>query len=142
MPMQNIKALQMCPTPPPERQQSKGFEQRALIAEGEEGWPFPDGLDDTSDWELDIVDPDYRVRATDESKLASPALQALTDLSDVELANEQEQDLNSRLIKDMIRNSPERPSWEHVCAGNAVVKAFWSQHNNLKIWAGTFTEAP
>ncbi len=31
------------------------------------------------------------------------------DLSEVELAEEQEQDRNLRLMKDMIQNSPERP---------------------------------
>ena len=41
------------------------------------------------------------------------------DLSAVELAEEQEQDPNLRLIMDMTRNSPERPSWEHVRAESA-----------------------
>ena len=38
-------------------------------------------------------------------------------------------------MKDMIRNSPERQSWEHVCAECA--EALWSQYANLKIRAST-----
>ncbi len=85
--------------------------------------PFPGGLDDSSDLDTDSSGPACRVRVTDESKPASPALQALIDLIDlidVELANEQEQDPNLRLIKDMIQNSPERPSWEHVRVERAL----------------------
>ncbi len=88
--------------------------------------PFLDGM----------AEPDYMVRATDESRPASPALQALIDLSDVELAQEQEQNPNLRLVKYMIRDSPEWPSWEHVRAESADVKALWSQHGNLKIRDG------
>ncbi len=62
-----------------------------------------------------MAEPDLMVRATDESRPASPALQALIDLSDVELAQEQE------LVMDMIRNSPERQSWKHVRAESAEV---------------------
>ncbi len=40
-------------------------------------------------------------------------------------------------MMDMIRNSPERPSWEHVRAESAEVKALWSQYANLKIRTGT-----
>ncbi len=42
------------------------------------------------------VKPCYRVRAMGEAKKASPALQALIDLSNVEIAPEQEQDPNLR----------------------------------------------
>ncbi len=59
------------------------------------------------------------------------------DFSVVELAEEQVQDPNLRLMMDMIRNSPERPSWEHVHAESAEVKALWSQYANLKIRTGT-----
>ncbi len=52
------------------------------------------------------------------------------------LAQEQEQDSNLRLVKGMIRNSPERPSWEHVRAESAEVKALWSQYGSLKIRDG------
>ncbi len=120
-----------------EPQQSKKLEQEAELTDKEEGLPFPECLDDSSDRDTDGSGPDYLVRATDESKQASSALQALINLCDVELANEHEQDPNLRLPKDMIRNSPERPSWEHVCAECAQVKALWSQYANLKIRAGT-----
>ena len=53
------------------------------------------------------VKPCYRVRATGEAKKASPALQALIDLSNVEIAPEQEQDPNLRVVMDMLRASPE-----------------------------------
>ena len=93
----------------------------SLLAEPEESLLFPDGM----------AEPEHMVRATDESRPASPALQALIDLSDVELAQEQEQDPNLRLIMDMIRDSP-----EHVRAESAEVKALWSQYSNLKIRDG------
>ena len=80
-------------------QQDSLAEEVSLLAEPKESLPFPDGM----------AEPDHVVRATDEPRPASPALQALIDLSDVELAREQEQDPNLRLIMDMIRNSPERP---------------------------------
>ncbi len=63
-------------------------------------------------------------------------MQALIDLFDVELALKQERDPNLRLIKDMIRNSPERRSWEHAHAESAEVKALWSQYDKLKIRDG------
>ncbi len=110
----------------PKSQQDGDAEKVSLLAEPEESLPFPMG------W----LQPDHVVRATDEPRPASPALQALIDLSDVELAQEQEQDPNLRLIMDMIRNSPERPSWEHVRAESAEVKALWSQYGNLKIQDG------
>ncbi len=62
----------------------------------------------------DAVKPCYRVWATCEAKKASPAPQALTDLSNVEIAPEQEQDPNLRVVMDMLRASPEWPEWEHV----------------------------
>ncbi len=83
------------------KSQDSDAEEVSLLAELKESLPFPDGM----------AEPDHMVRATDESRPASPALQALINLSDVELA--QEQDPNLRLIMNMIRDSPERPSWEH-----------------------------
>ncbi len=68
-----------------------------------------------------------------EAKKASPALQALIDLSNVEIAPEQEQDPNLRVVMDMLRASPERPVWEHVRAESAEIKTLWSQHFSLKI---------
>ena len=62
----------------------------------------------------DSVEPCYRVRAMGEAKNASPALQALIDLSNVEIAPEQEQDPNIQLVMDMLRASPERPAWEQL----------------------------
>ncbi len=97
-------------------QQDINAKGASLLAAIEESLPFPDGM----------AEPDHVVRVTDESRPASPALQGLIDLSDVELAQEQEQDPKLRLIKDIIRNSPERPSWEHVRAESAEVKALWS----------------
>ncbi len=114
------------PEDSPKSQQDNDAEEVSLLAEPEESLPFPDGM----------AEPDHVVRATDEPRPASPALQALIDLSDVELALEQEQDPNLRLIMDMIRDSPERPSWEHVRAESAEVKALWSQYGNLKIREG------
>ena len=107
-------------------QQDSGTKEVSILAELKESLPFPNGM----------VEPDHMVRATDESSPGSPALQALIDLSNVELAQEQEQDPNLRLIMDMIRDSPERPSWEHVRAKSAEVKALWSQYGNLKIRDG------
>ena len=101
-------------------QQNSDAEEVSLLAELEENMPFSDGM----------AEPDHMVRATDESQPASPPLQALVDLSDVELARKQEQDPNLRLIMDMIR---ERPSWEHVRAESAEVKTLWCQYSNLKI---------
>ena len=54
----------------------------------------------------DAVKPCYRVRATGEAKKASPALQALIDLSNVEITPEQEQDPNLWVVMDMLRASP------------------------------------
>ena len=62
----------------------------------------------------DSVKPCYRVRAMGEAKKASHALQALVDLSDVEIAPEQEQDSNLQVVMDILRASQERPAWEHV----------------------------
>ncbi len=59
----------------------------------------------------DAVKPCYRVRAMGEAKKASPALQALIDLSNMEIAPEQEQDPNLRVVMDIIRASPEWPAW-------------------------------
>ncbi len=76
----------------PEPQQGKNLEPEAELADIEKGLPFPDSLDDSSDWDTDSSGTECLVRATNESKQASPALQSLMDLSDVELAEEQEQD--------------------------------------------------
>ncbi len=79
------------------------------------------------------VKPCYRVRAIGEAKKASPALQALIDLSNVEIAPEQEQDPNLWVVMDMLRATPERPAWEHVRAEGAEIKTLWSQYFSLKI---------
>ncbi len=118
----------------PESQQGTGLEREAKLADIEEELSFPESLDDCRDPDTNSSGTECLVQATDESKQASPALQALMDLPD---EKEQEQDPNLRLLIDMIRNSRERPSWEHVRAENAKVKALWSQYANLKIRAGT-----
>ncbi len=105
------------------RQPSKSLEPEVELADVGEDLPFPGSLDNSSDRDTDSSGAEYFVRGTDESKQASPVLQALMDLSVVEFAEEQEQDPNLRLVVDMIRNSPERPSWEHVRAESAEVKA-------------------
>ncbi len=91
-----------------------------------------DGLISVSD----AVKPCYRVRAMGEAKKASPTLQALIDLSNVEIAAEQEQDPNLRVVMGMLRASPERPTWEHVRAEIAEIKSLWSQYLSLKIRDG------
>ncbi len=68
-----------------------------------------------------------------EAKKASPALQALIDLSNVEIAPEQEQDPNLRVVMEMLRASLERPAWEHVRAESAEIKTLRSQFFSLKI---------
>ncbi len=78
----------------------------------------------------------YRVRTTDEAKKASPALQALIDHSNVEIAPAQEQDPNLRVMMDMLHASLERPVQEHVRAESGEIKTFWSQYFNLKIGDG------
>ncbi len=118
-------------------QPSKNLEPEVELADVGEGLPFPECLEDSSDRDTDSSGAECFVRATDESKQASPAFPALMDLSAVELAEEQEQDPNLRLVMDMIWNSPERPSREHVRAESAEVKALWSQYANLKIRTGT-----
>ncbi len=110
----------------PKPQQDIDAAEVSLLAEPEDTLPFPNGM----------AQPDHVVRATDEPRPASPALQARIDLSDVKLSQEPEQDHNLRLIMDMIQNSPERPSWEHVRVESAEVKALWSQYGNLKIRDG------
>ncbi len=81
----------------------------------------------------DSVKPCYRVRAMREARKASPALQALTDLSNVEIAPGQEKDPNLQVVMDMLRASPERPAWEHVRAESAEIKTLWFQYFSLKI---------
>ncbi len=84
----------------------------------------------------DAVKPCYRVRAMGETKKSSPVLQALIDLSNMEIAPEQEQDPNLRVVMDMLHASPERPGWEHVRAESAEIKTLWSQYFSLKIRDG------
>ncbi len=53
------------------------------------------------------VKPCYRVRVMGEARKASPVLQALIYVSNVEITPAQEQDLNLRVIMDMLHASPE-----------------------------------
>ncbi len=78
----------------------------------------------------------YRVRETGENKKASPALQALIDLFNMEIAPAPEQDPNLRVVMDILRASPERPAWEHVRAESVEIKTLWSQYFSLKIRDG------
>ena len=84
----------------------------------------------------DSVKPCYRVRAMGEAKKTSPALQALIDLSNVDIAPEQEQEPNQWVVMGMLRASKERPAWEHVRAESAEIKTLWSQFFSLKIQDG------
>ncbi len=68
-----------------------------------------------------------------EAKKASPALQALIDLSNVEIVPAQEQDPNLWVVKDMLCASPEQPACEHVRVESAEIKTLWSQYFSLKI---------
>ena len=54
----------------------------------------------------------------------------------VEIAPEQEQDPNLRVVMDTLRASPERPAWEHVPAESAEIKTLWAQYFSLKIRDG------
>ncbi len=54
----------------------------------------------------------------------------------MEIAPEQEQHPNLRVVMDMLRASPERPSWEHVRAESAEIKTLWSQYFSLNIRDG------
>ncbi len=76
----------------PVSQQDINAKEVSWLAEIEESLPFPNG----------IAKPDHVVQTTYKSRPPSPALQVLINLSDVELAQEQEQDSNSRLVKHMI----------------------------------------
>ena len=91
-----------------------------------------DSSEDGLIFDPDSVKPCYRVRATGEAKNASPALQALIDLSNVEIAPEQEQDPNLRVVMNMLPASPERPVWDHVRAECAEIKTLWSQY--FSVW--------
>ncbi len=71
----------------------------------------------------DSAKPCYRVQTMGEAKMASPALQALIDLSIVEIAPEQEQDPTGG--DGVLRASPERPAWEHVRAKSAEIKTLY-----------------
>ena len=64
----------------PKSQQSKDLEPEIELVDVEEGLPFPECLDDSSDWDTDSSGPDCLVQATNESKQASSPLQALIDL--------------------------------------------------------------
>ncbi len=64
----------------------------------------------------------HRVHATDGSKKAGPALQALIDLHNVDIANEQDTDPNLGLIKEIPLTSPERPTWDSVRTEGAEIK--------------------
>ena len=82
------------------------------------------------------TDSCHWVRATDGSTKAGPALQALIDLSNVDIANEQDADPNLGLIKEIPLTSPEHPTWDSVRAEGAEIKTLWSQYHNLKIQDG------
>ncbi len=68
-----------------------------------------------------------------EAKKASPALQAFIDLSNVEIAPDQEQDPNLWVVMDVLCASPERPAWEHVRAESSEIKTLRSQYYSFKI---------
>ncbi len=70
-------------------------------------------------------------------KKVGPALQALIDLSTVDIANEQDADPNLALITAILLNSPECPTRDSVHTEGAEVKTLWSQYHNLKIQNGT-----
>ncbi len=78
----------------------------------------------------------HRVRATDGSKKTGPALQALIDMSNVYIANEQDADPNLGPIKEIPLKSPECPTWDSVRAESAEIKTLWSQYHNLRIQDG------
>ncbi len=54
----------------------------------------------------------------------------------MEIAPEQEQDPNLRMVMDVIHASPKQPAWEHVRAKSAEIKTVWSQYFSLKIQHG------
>ncbi len=78
----------------------------------------------------------HRVHATDGSNKPGPCLQSLIGLSIVDIANEQDADPNLGLIKEILLNSPECPTWDSVRAEGAEIKTPWSQYHNLKIQDG------
>ncbi len=75
----DVDSQQVCTQTEPEDipvcQQDSNAEEASLLAEIKDNLPFPDG----------ISDPEYWVLANEESRPASLALQALIDLSDVDL---------------------------------------------------------
>ncbi len=76
----------------------------------------------------------HRVHAVNEkTKKANPALQALIDLSNVELTEAQDADPDLKLIKDMLNAFPEWPPWEQVRTESMDVKNLWSQFPYLRI---------
>ncbi len=95
----------------------------------ESGLPF---LSDT----MEETDFCHWVHATDGSKKAGPTLQALIDLFNVDIANEQNAGPNLGLIKEILITSPERPTWDSVRAEGADIKTLWSQDHNLKVQDG------
>ncbi len=64
----------------------------------------------------------HRAHAIDGSKKAGPVLQALIELSNVDIANEQDADPNLGLIKEILLTSPERPTWDSVHTEGAEIK--------------------
>ncbi len=79
----------------------------------------------------------HRVRAVNEKpKKANPALQALIDLSNVELTEAQDAEPNLKLIKDMLNDGPEWPPWEQLRTESMDVKNLWSQFPYLRIRDG------
>ena len=71
-----------------------------------------------------------------EAKKVSLSLQALIDLSNMDITPEQEQDPNLPVVMDMLCASPELPAWEHVRSESAEIKTLWSQYFSLKIRDG------
>ncbi len=79
----------------------------------------------------------YRVRAvTDKPKKANPALQALIDLSSIELKEAQDTDPDLRLIKDMLNAGLDQPPWEKVRTESMDAKNLGSQYPYLKMQDG------
>ncbi len=61
-----------------------------------------------------------------EAKKASPVLQALIALSNVEIALVQEQDPNLWVVMDLLQANPQRLAWKHVRGKSAKIKTLWS----------------
>ena len=94
-------------------------------AAGEQGDQMLPNLGENLPFFDDLAEACQRVRATDESKNASPALPALIDLT-LSSPKLGDQDLNLRLIKDMIRDSEIWDLWvelQHI-RGTFVLVTF------------------